>query len=101
MNAQNTVQAIEPSEIDAVVERQKQYFLTGETRSIPFRREQLIKLREAVLRFEPELLDALKRDLNKSEAEAYTTEIGIVLSEIRIALRHVRPGRSRTGSVRR
>lgn len=100
MNAQNTIQAIEPSEIDAVVERQKQYFLTGETRSIPFRREQLIKLREAVLRFEPELLDALKRDLNKSEAEAYTTEIGIVLSEIRIALRHVRrwskPDRVRT-----
>ncbi|WP_372629971.1 aldehyde dehydrogenase [Cohnella sp.] len=91
---------MESHEIDAVIERQKQYFRTGETRSVPFRREQLIKLREAVLRFEPQLLAALKEDLNKSEQEAYTTEIGIVLSEIRTALRHVRrwskPERART-----
>jgi len=75
--------------IDAVVRLQKQYFLTGETRPVKFRKEQLNKLREAVRRFEPELLSALKQDLNKSEHEAYTTEIGIVLSEIRAALRSV------------
>lgn len=100
MNSQISNPSIESHEIDAVIERQKQYFRTGETRSVPFRREQLIKLREAVLRFEPQLLAALKEDLNKSEQEAYTTEIGIVLSEIRTALRHVRrwskPERART-----
>ncbi|MFB9275338.1 aldehyde dehydrogenase [Cohnella cellulosilytica] len=81
---------METYEIDAVVERQKRYYLTGETRPVPFRRAQLAKLREALLRFEPELLAALRQDLNKSEQEAYTTEIGIVLTELRIALRHVR-----------
>ncbi len=100
LNSQISNPSIESHEIDAVIERQKQYFRTGETRSVPFRREQLIKLREAVLRFEPQLLAALKEDLNKSEQEAYTTEIGIVLSEIRTALRHVRrwskPERART-----
>jgi len=100
LNSQISNPSIESHEIDAVIERQKQYFRTGETRSVPFRREQLIKLREAVLRFEPQLLAALKEDLNKSEQEAYTTEIGIVLSEIRTALRYVRrwskPERART-----
>lgn len=100
MNSQISNPSIESHEIDAVIERQKQYFRTGETRSVSFRKEQLIKLREAVLRFEPQLLAALKEDLNKSEQEAYTTEIGIVLSEIRTALRYVRrwskPERART-----
>lgn len=76
--------------IDALVRLQKQYFLTGETRTVIFREEQLNKLRDAVRRFEPELLAALKQDLNKSEHEAYTTEIGIVLSELRTALRRIR-----------
>ena len=100
LNSQISNPSIESHEIDAVIERQKQYFRTGETRSVSFRKEQLIKLREAVLRFEPQLLAALKEDLNKSEQEAYTTEIGIVLSEIRTALRYVRrwskPERART-----
>ena len=90
MNSHNSIQPTDSHEIDSVVERQKQYFLTGETREVSFRKAQLAKLREAVLRFEPELLAALKEDLNKSEQEAYTTEIGIVLTEIRAALRHVR-----------
>ncbi|MFC4600144.1 aldehyde dehydrogenase [Cohnella hongkongensis] len=81
---------MEPNEIDDVVQRQKRYYLTGETRSVAFRKKQLAKLREAVRRHEPELLAALKEDLNKSEQEAYTTEIGMVLAELRTALRHVR-----------
>ncbi|TVY03341.1 aldehyde dehydrogenase [Cohnella terricola] len=76
--------------IDAVVSRQQVYYQSGETRPVAFRKEQLNKLREAVQRREPELLAALKQDLNKSEQEAYTTEIGIVLKEISTALRGVR-----------
>ena len=49
---------------------------------------------------EPALLAALHADLRKSPHEAYTTEIGLVLSEIRHALRHLpawmKPQRRRT-----
>jgi len=34
-------------------------------------------------------MDALKQDLNKSEVEAYTSEIGILLEEIRFTLKHL------------
>jgi aldehyde dehydrogenase (NAD+) len=76
--------------IESIVTKQKQYYMTGQTRSVEFRREQLSRLRGAVKRFEPMLMEALKQDLNKSELEAYTTEIGIVLEELSSALRHVR-----------
>ncbi|QMV44941.1 aldehyde dehydrogenase [Cohnella cholangitidis] len=83
-------QAAETASLDAIIGSQKQYYRTGETRPVAFRKEQLMKLRNAIQRFEPDILAALKQDLNKSEQEAYATEIGIVLTEIRMALRHVR-----------
>ncbi|RED56832.1 aldehyde dehydrogenase [Cohnella lupini] len=86
----NLFHATESVQLEALVSRQQNYYRSGATRSVAFRKEQLHKLRNAVHSFEPELLNALKQDLNKSPLEAYSTEIGIVLKEIRVALRHVR-----------
>lgn len=91
------VSALPPSEI---VRRQHAFFREGATRPVAFRAEQLRKLRAAIVRFEPRLLAALRQDLNKSEREAYATEIGIALTELRVALRGVRrwakPKRAKT-----
>ena len=70
--------------------RQHAYFLSGATRPAAFRLDALRKLRAAVLRYEPELNAALLADLNKPASEAYFTETGIVLEEIRFHLRHLR-----------
>lgn len=86
--------------ISELVQRQQSRFQGGSTRPVAFRIEQLRKLREAIIRYEPRLLAALQQDLNKSEREAYSTEIGIALTEIRVALRGVRrwakPKRAKT-----
>jgi len=88
---------LSPSEI---VRRHHAFFREGTTRRVAFRIEQLRKLRAAIVRFEPRLLAALRHDLNKSEREAYATEIGIVLTELRVALRGVgrwaKPKRAKT-----
>ena len=64
------------------------------------RRAALLRLAEEIKRREGDLCAALKSDLNKSETEAYMTEIGMVLSEIAHAARHVekwaKPRRART-----
>ncbi|XID95974.1 aldehyde dehydrogenase [Paenibacillaceae bacterium WGS1546] len=100
MNGQSRYDPPNADSIDDIVDMQQRYFQSGATRSLAFRKEQLKKLREALRRAEPELFAALKSDLNKSEKEAYTTEIGIVLTEIRTVLRHLRrwakPKRVRT-----
>ena len=84
----------------ATVQRQRVFFQSGATRPLEFRSAQLRKLRDAVVAHEAALLTALHDDLRKSPHEAYATEIGLVLSELRHALRHLpswmRPRRRRT-----
>ncbi len=78
------------SRFSQIVSKQRRYFNKGRTLSIAFRRAQLRRLRSAVVANEKAILKALKRDLNKAPYEAYMSEVGIVLSELRFALRHLR-----------
>ena len=78
------------SDIQKVVASQWEYFLTQATKDINFRLENLHKLKKAILKYENRLNDALKKDLNKSPFEAYSTEIGFVLEEISYHLRHLK-----------
>ena len=75
--------------VATTVQRQRAYFQTGATRPQAFRQGQLRQLRDALGAHEAALLAALHADLRKSPQEAYTTEIGLVLSEIYHALRHL------------
>ncbi|MBM7702189.1 aldehyde dehydrogenase [Metabacillus iocasae] len=72
-----------------IVEKQKHYFHEGQTRDVKKRIEGLETLRKMVKDHEQEILEAMKTDLNKSEVEAYTTEIGVLLEEIRFTLKHI------------
>lgn len=74
----------------ALLQAQKSYFLTGQTKSIQHRIDSLQKLRQAIRQAESKISDALHADLNKSALDAYSTEIGIVLEEIAFMLRHIR-----------
>ena len=83
--------------IDQIVTHQHDFFQTGATRPVKFRLEALKKLQSAIVRDEAKIIEALKMDLNKTHYEGYMTEIGIVLDEIRFAIRHIRSWvRSRT-----
>ncbi len=73
-----------------LINKQKTFFNTGKTKDIEFRLEALQKLRSAIKKHENDLLKALKDDLNKSEFDAYITEIGVLLEEIRFTLKHLR-----------
>ncbi|WFR58299.1 aldehyde dehydrogenase [Anaerocolumna sp. AGMB13025] len=75
-------------EIQEIVKKQREYFKTGVTTPVSFRLNALKKLRKAILTNESRILTALKQDLNKSEAESYMTEIGMVLEEIKTLVKH-------------
>lgn len=72
------------------IEKQQEFFATGETKSIAYRVRMLRTLRRAVLAFEQDILEALYQDLKKSKFEAYTTEIGKCLAEIGFVLKHLK-----------
>ena len=75
--------------IQAINKAQKEFFLSGATLDIRFRKEMLKKLGDAMEKWEKRLCDALWTDLHKSYEEAYLTEISIVKGEIRNHIRHV------------
>lgn len=68
----------------------KRYFNTGKTKEINFRISQLRNLRNSIKKYEKEILDALYKDLGKSEFEGYTTEIGFTLNSIKHALKNLK-----------
>jgi len=74
----------------ALVTKQKNFFYTGKTKDVNYRINALKELRAGIMKNEGMFIDALKADLNKSEFEAYSTEIGVVLEEIRFALKHIK-----------
>ncbi|TDH20906.1 aldehyde dehydrogenase [Segetibacter sp. 3557_3] len=65
------------------------FFISGATLSLNFRKQQLKLLKSAVEKYEDRFFEALHADLHKSKEEAYLTEIGLVFSEIGHALKHL------------
>ncbi len=68
--------------IHDIVNRQRDFFLSNKTLDIKFRKEQLKKLRQALLDNEEKLTKALYEDLGRSPAEAFFCDIGDVVMEI-------------------
>jgi len=68
----------------------RHYFDSGITRPFTFRKEQLQKLKSAILKYEEPLYDALYADLKKSPEESWVTELGLVLSELNFIEKNLR-----------
>lgn len=64
------------------IESQRVFFSTNQTKNINFRLKQLKKLKQAIVKYQTKIEDALWIDLHKSPEEAYLTEISIVNGEI-------------------
>ena len=76
--------------ISTTRQKQKAFFHSGATLALPFRKQMLRKLSDAMHQYEKPLAEALWTDLHKSYEEAYLTELSIVYGEIRNHLKHMR-----------
>ncbi len=74
MESQNSI-------VDVLI-RQKQFFLTDKTKNITYRKEQLRKLRDLIIKNEKVIYEALKTDFRKSTFETYLSENGYMIMEI-------------------
>ena len=66
------------------------YHDAGETATLAFRQEQLRRLKSGIEEREAQILEALQTDLGKSAFEAFSSEVGIVYSEISHHLSHLK-----------
>ncbi len=76
-------------ELEKVIDEQKIFFKTGITNTEEFRKKALMNLKNSIKKYRDEILYALKMDLNKSETEAYISEIASSYSEIDFALKNL------------
>lgn len=68
----------------------RQFYNSYSTRSYQFRKQQLQKLKAAVLQHEADLYAALHMDLKKNKEEVWVTEIGFLIAEINHTLKHLK-----------
>jgi len=68
--------------IKKIFNRQRDYYKTGITKSLDFRKAALSRLKQSIINNELQIVEALKQDLGKPPMEVYTAEIGSLISEI-------------------
>jgi len=77
-------------QIHETVLGQRRYFRTGVTLDINWRKQQLKKLKDAVIANQTMLQDALHEDLGRSPMEAYLCDVGPVIVEVNEILKGLR-----------
>ncbi len=80
---------MDASRINEILNSQREYFASGETRDIKFRKNALKTLYSGIKAHEREILDALHSDLGKSDFESIMCEIGMTLSGISYMLKNI------------
>lgn len=76
-------------ELNQMIDEQRNFFFSGQTKDVEFRKTQLKSLKGTIKKYEKEILLALKKDLGKSEFEAYSNEVGIVLDSIGYMIKNI------------
>lgn len=72
-----------------LLQKQKDYFRTGETRDIEFRISKLKRLKKAIKIYEQKVLEALRKDLGKPEQESFFSEVGGIYASIDLFVKNL------------
>lgn len=77
-------------QLQTLLTGQHNFYASGATKALKFRRQALQTLKTAILRHEKDLSEALFKDLGKSETESFMCEIGLTLTELSWIQRHLK-----------
>lgn len=77
-------------EIERIVQSQKDFFKTQQTKSLAFRKMYLEKLRNLIISNEALLYEAISKDFGKSKFDTFTTEISFILNDIDYYLKNLK-----------
>lgn len=76
--------------IQSIIDKQRVFFNSHQTKSVSFRLKQLKKFKDAVKQNESAIINALYQDFKKSAFETYTSEIAMVYDEIDFMIKHLK-----------
>ncbi|WP_452224586.1 aldehyde dehydrogenase [Lacinutrix chionoecetis] len=75
--------------IPELLQSQKDYFNTGETKNVKFRKQVLKRLKEELVARESQIIEALNKDFKKPAFESVLTETTVVLSDLDQMIKNV------------
>lgn len=75
--------------IQEIVQNQKQFFASNQTKSLDFRKTQLEKLKILVQENKVLMYEAIQKDFGKSAFDTYATEISFILKDINYYLKNL------------
>lgn len=90
MSKYNEEYDLELEDAEKILNNHKDYFNTNITKDINFRIDRLNDLYKAIDKYEDKIIDALNKDLGKSEFECYATEIGLCLQDIKYTIKNIK-----------
>lgn len=76
--------------IPNILQQQKAYFKTQQTKDVSLRISVLKKLKHEIVNREQDIYNALKRDFNKSAFETFMSEYGLVISELDLVIKNLK-----------
>lgn len=76
-----------PDVMQQKLQQLRAFYESGATQTLAWRKQQLQLLKNAILKYEQPLYDALYSDLKRSAEESWVTELGVAIAEINLALR--------------
>ncbi|MDP8100007.1 aldehyde dehydrogenase [Pasteurella atlantica] len=76
--------------IATIIEQQKIFFHSNQTKEISFRISQLKKLKQILKQNEAQIYQALEKDLGKPKFESYLTELSILYSELNFFIKNIK-----------
>lgn len=85
----DTLNATQVAQINSEKDKLDSYFATGATESFSWRKRQLNGFLKLLKTEEKRIADALHQDLHKSIEEAYITEIGYLIKDVKYLLKHI------------
>lgn len=80
---------MEKREIQEIAALQREFFESGLTRDVEYRKNSLEKIGRAIDRFQDEICAALKDDLGKSYTESMISEVSMVKAELEYMLKNI------------
>lgn len=77
-------------QIPELLKSQHDFFQTGKTKDVDFRKQVLKKLLQTIQRKEDKICEALYKDFKKPKFESVATETAIVIKELKLAIKNIK-----------
>lgn len=77
-------------QIPELLKSQHDFFQTGKTKDVDFRKQVLKKLLQTLQRKEEKICEALYKDFKKPKFESIATETAIVIKELKLAIKNIK-----------